>query len=67
MTDTLLLEKIIKDSGLKKGYIADQLGITRYGLAKKISNESEFKTSEVEKLSRILGINNLKDRQKIFF
>lgn len=66
MTNTALLEKFIKESGYKKGYIAEVLGISRFGLAKKITNQTEFKTSEVEKLSSILKVTN-EERDKIFF
>ena len=66
MINTILLEKLIKESGYKKGYIAEKLGISRYGLAKKITNKTEFKTSEVDKLSRILKVTT-EEREKIFF
>lgn len=66
MTDTVYLEGIIRRSGLKKGYIANQLGITRHALVKKISNETEFKASEIEKMSEILRVKNLEERHRIF-
>ena len=67
MTNTELLEKVITSSGLKKNYIAEQMGITAYSLAKKIRNETEFKSSEIKKLCLILEINTLEDKDRIFF
>lgn len=67
MTNTKLLEKVIEQSGLKKNFIARSIGLSPYGLAKKINNETEFKTSEVNKLCEILGISDLTDKDRIFF
>ena len=66
MTNTTLLEQYIEKSGYKKAYIAQQLGLTPYGLALKINNKSEFKASEMTILSRLLKIG-AKDKNAIFF
>ena len=67
MTDTELLMEYVKKSGLKLLYIAECLGLSRYGLAKKINNETEFKASEIEKMCEILHIDSMEERKKIFF
>lgn len=67
MTDTELLMEYIKNSGLKLIYIAECLGLSRFGLAKKINNETEFKASEIEKMCEILHIDSMEERKKIFF
>ena len=67
MTNTALLNQLIKESGLKKKYIAEQLGITGYGLQKKIENLSEFKSSEISIMCDLLNINSLKQKETIFF
>ena len=67
MTNTKLLENRIKISGLKKSFIAESMGLTPYGLAKKINNATEFKTSEVAELCKILNITSLRERDDIFF
>lgn len=67
MTNSEMLNGIIKDSGLKKGYIAEQLGITMYSLSMKIENKREFKASEIAKLCTLLRIDSLEQRQTIFF
>jgi hypothetical protein len=67
MTNTKVLEKKIEQSGLKKNFIAKSIGLSPYGLAKKINNETEFKTSEVNKLCEILKITDLAEKDRIFF
>ena len=67
MTDTEMLRKRIKDSGLKLGYIAEKMGLSRFGLAKKINNESQFFASEIDKMCEILNISSTKERMMIFF
>lgn len=67
MTNTALLEKKIEASGLKKNFIAKSIGLSPYGLAKKINNETEFKTSEVNALCKILNISDLEEKDRIFF
>lgn len=66
MTNTELLEKAIKDSGLKKGFIADKIGLSRAGLNNCIKNEAEFKQSQIAVLCILLGIKK-NERDAIFF
>ena len=67
MTDTVRLLEIIKDSGLKKSYIAKELGITVETLSRKVRNKSNFNSCEIKTLSGILGIKSMKDINEIFF
>ena len=55
MTNSFELEQDIKNSGLKRKFIAEKLGITDYSLAKKINNVTEFKASEIKMISELLG------------
>lgn len=66
MTNEKLLEQIIKESGLKRGYIAEKLGITRWGLLNKLTNQTEFKASEIAALQDLLRLDN-ETRDQIFF
>lgn len=66
MTDTKMLRDRINSLGLKYKYIAGVLGISTYALQMKIDNDSEFKVSEVNSLSEILGLT-LKEKDLIFF
>lgn len=66
MTDTKMLRTTIESRGLKYKYIADELGITPYGFQKKAENDSEFKASEIKKLSELLELS-LDEKEQIFF
>lgn len=66
MVNTKLLREKIDASGLKLNYIADQLGITRFGLYKKLQDGSEFKPSQIMKLCNLLRIETLEERKQIF-
>ena len=66
MTNTALLEHYIETSGLKKGFIAKQIGLTSYGFSLKVKNKSEFKANEIGVLCNLLKIG-AKDKEAIFF
>lgn len=67
MTDTKALLEKIEESGLKKTYIAQKLGLSYYGLHLKINNKTEFKTGEVNALCEMLKIDKLEEKERIFF
>lgn len=67
MTDTGKLQDYINKSGLKQAFIAEQLGLSSYGFARKRDNQSEFTQSEIETLCKLLHIDSLKERFAIFF
>lgn len=58
MTNVNELKAVISESGLKKGYIAERLGLTRAGYMKKENGESEFLASEVAEMGKILSLSN---------
>lgn len=66
MTNTVLLEKLIKEAGLKKKYIAKQLDISPYSLTKKIRNESEFTSGQIDIICNILKISSPTRKCEIF-
>lgn len=65
MINSELLEKHIKESGYKKNFIAEKLGITPYAFSLKICGINEFKGSEIKMLMTLLKLN-FADTQKIF-
>jgi len=67
MTKTDRLNDLINDSGLKREYIAKTMGLSRFGLLKKINNETEFKAGEIDLLCKILHIDDLEQKWDIFF
>ena len=56
MTDTMMIRDCIRSQGMKLGHVAHVLGISSGTLRCKLENESEFKLSEAEKLSKMLGM-----------
>ena len=66
MTNTSLLREAVRKAGLKCKKLAAALGITPYGLQKKVKNCTEFKASEILILSELLGLSE-KERTEIFF
>lgn len=66
MTNTELLEQAIKKSGLKKGFIAEKLGLSRTGLSNCINNRAEFRVGHVNALCELLNIDE-NQRSTIFF
>ena len=67
MTDTNKLNELINNSGYKKRWISEQIGLSRYGLSLKINNKNQFTAAEIQKLCEILNIDNLEIKDKIFF
>ena len=67
MTDVELLNAKIEESGLKRNYIADQLGITPQGFYLKTSGKTEFTGSQIQKLCDLLKITAQKEIKAIFF
>jgi hypothetical protein len=67
MTNTKLLNEKIVESGLKRKFIAEKLGLSTYGLQRKIENVTEFKASEISALCDVLDIKTVTEKEKIFF
>ena len=57
MTNVSLLQTEIEKSGLKKKYIAQQLGLSSYGFALKARGDREFTASEIKMLCEVLKLN----------
>lgn len=64
MVNAQLLDEYIIKSGLKIGYICEQLGISRAAFSKKRRGITPFKAAEIYVLCDILHIGT--DRQRIF-
>lgn len=67
MTNTDLLKDAIAKSGLKMGFIASFVGVSRQVLWKKINNISPFNQYEIDKMCEVLNITSLKRKEAIFF
>lgn len=67
MTNTELLEQKIAESGLKKIYLAEKIGLSLAGFRNCCINKAEFKASQIQTLCDELRIVDLKEKQAIFF
>ena len=67
MTNLELLDAKIKESGKKKTYLAEKIGLTYAGFRNCCLNKSEFRTGQVKILCEELNIDSLEERQAIFF
>lgn len=67
MTRTKEVEALIQAKGLKKKYVAEQLGLSPWGFQLKLNNKNEFFSSEISKLCEILGIDDLEEKERLFF
>lgn len=67
MTNVQLLEEKIQQSGLKKVFIAEKLGVTPNTLTALLNNKTEFKVSQIRTICRILNIHNDAEIKAIFF
>ncbi len=67
MTNLELLEEKIAQSGKKKSYLAEKVGLTLAGFRNCCTNKSEFRTGQVHILCQELNIESLEEKQAIFF
>ena len=67
MTNTALLERLIRDSGLKLSFIADRLGITRQALYKKIRGIVQFTGPEIKIMCKLLNLKTWAKIEPVFF
>lgn len=66
MTNTAQLRSYIDAHGLKLNHVAYVLGINANTLRQKLNDESEFKISEADRLSSVLGLT-MEQRDACFF
>lgn len=66
MVDSEKLKEKVRESGYKLLHVAAACGLTYAGFLKKITNETEFKASEIMALKKVLRLTNA-ERDAIFF
>ena len=67
MTNTDELIRLIDGKGLKMKYIASQLGVGVTTLWRKIRGTSDFRQSEIAKLSALLDVTSAGEIKRLFF
>lgn len=65
LVDTEELRKLIKERGLKYGYIASEMGLSTYGLQRKVDGITDFKAKEIVELTSLLRLTKAQ-RDSIF-
>lgn len=58
-----LLEDKIDQSGYKREFIAEQLGLSRHGLYNKMKNPDRWKVTEMTVLVKLLALSKSESRQ----
>lgn len=67
MNNTALLEAKIKESGKKRNFLAEKVGLSYAGFRNCVTNKAEFKSSQIDILCDELNITSLKEKEAIFF
>ena len=65
MTNTALLNEAIKESGKKKIYLAERIGVSKQQFNNLCNNRAQFKAEQIQILCEELGINLT--RMKVIF
>lgn len=56
MTNTAELERVITESGLRKNYICERLGISVQAFRLKVTNRCAFRQNEIAGLKKLLNL-----------
>lgn len=67
MTNVELLAEKIRESGLKKSFIAEKIGVSRANLTALLNNKAEFKASQIRAICDVLNIKDDAVITAIFF
>ena len=57
MVNTKVLNRIIREAGIRKDSIASSLGISKQSLSNKINNKTEFKMGESSEIRAMLHLD----------
>ncbi len=66
LIDEKKLKEKLKEYGTTMSILSEKVGISRYSLYNKIKNKTEFKASEIARISNFLKLTN-EDVNSIFF
>lgn len=58
MANNAKLQEIVKNSGVKKSFLAEKMGISYQGYIKKESGKSEFLAKEIAVMKDVLRLSN---------
>ncbi len=66
MSDSVKLSEAIKSRGVKKGFVAQQIGVSVSTLWRKMKGTSDFTLSEIQTIAAALKLSD-KEIRDIFF
>lgn len=66
MTNTKLFEDVVRESGLKKGFLAEKCGLSRAGFRNCVVGKAEFNARHIIILCELLNISP-EMKERIFF
>lgn len=67
MTNLNLLKDKIKQKGLKMGFVAEAIGVSRTTFYSQLHGKTEFKASQIQALCKLLDIDDGDTITAIFF
>lgn len=67
MTNWELLEQKINESGLRRAFIYEKVGISRSAWNHKKKTKGNFSTPQISALCDVLRITRLSEKEQIFF
>ena len=67
MTNTEMLEKLIQESGKKKGYLAEKAGMSAAWFRACLLNKGEFRESQMHIIAKELDITDPETFMAVFF
>lgn len=67
MTNTEMLNQLIRERGLKKVYLAEKVGLSPAGFHNCVTNRAEFRASQIQTLCDLLGVDDPAQRVALFF
>ena len=67
MGEVQYLDEEIKKSGLKKSFLAKELGMSRQSFSYKCKNPTLFTAAQINVLCNLLKVTTLSKRDQIFF
>lgn len=67
MINSRELRNVVESRGIKWKYVAESMGLTPYGLKKKVDNINQFKVSEVSSFCKAVGGLTPEEQRQIFF
>jgi transcriptional regulator with XRE-family HTH domain len=67
MADLVRINRIIIESGMKKEFVAEKLGMSPTSLSNKLAGRTPFTIKEANAFCELFGITDAEEMRKLFF